>query len=211
MIAALLIILFAMTLIYTSVVSRIEAYIRMIAVQGGLLFVIALADILSEGSLRSAGTVIIAVETLGLKTMLIPWYMMRVVRENEISREGEPSVPHFASLIIVTGICALGILPFAIIKDAPPVLIGAAFAAVGTGFFIIISRRHIISHVIGYIIIENGIFLLSLGIAKDMPFVVSMGVSLDIFLGIFLAGVFVKRIKGAFARDHIDTLTDLKD
>ncbi|MEK6796714.1 MAG: hypothetical protein AABZ39_18200 [Spirochaetota bacterium] len=211
MTSAVLIMLFAMTLIYTSVVSRIEAYIKMISAQGFLLFLIAITDIISDGQLRSTGTMIIAVETLGLKTLLIPWYMMRVIRENEITREGEPYVPHFASLIVVTLICVIGILPFALMDGPPPLFFGAAFAAVGTGFFIIISRKSLISHVNGYIIIENGIFLLSLGVAKDMPFIVSMGVSLDIFLGIFLAGVFVKRIKGTFDKDHIDSLTDLKD
>jgi hydrogenase-4 component E len=60
-------------------------------------------------------------------------------------------------------------------------------------------------------VLENGIFLLSLSIAREMPLVVNMGVLLDIFIGIFLLVIVLKRIHSTFEEIHIDQLTDLTD
>ncbi|MBI4979529.1 MAG: hypothetical protein HZC28_18775 [Spirochaetes bacterium] len=214
MIISLLAVLFGTTLLYIAVVSRIEAYIKMTALQGLCLFLIAITGIILEGHFRSLGTIVIAVETLGLKAIIIPWYMTKVTRENDVLREGAAHASHLSSLIAVAVILAVGILlPFSV-KDLgviPPLFFGISLAAVATGFFLIITRKNLMTHVAGYMVIENGIFLLSLGVAKEMPIMVSLGVSLDIFLGVFLAGMFIRRIQGTFNRQHIDTLTDLKD
>jgi len=63
----------------------------------------------------------------------------------------------------------------------------------------------------GYMIIENGIFLLSLATAKEMPAIVSIGVSLDVFMVILIAGLFANKIKSTFEDQDIEKLTDLKD
>jgi hydrogenase-4 component E len=59
--------------------------------------------------------------------------------------------------------------------------------------------------------LENGIFLLSLSIARDMPFIIDLGVLLDIFTGVYLLGLFVNKIQDQFDRQDIDTLTKLRD
>jgi hydrogenase-4 component E len=60
--------------------------------------------------------------------------------------------------------------------------------------FIIVNRKKVITHVLGYMIFENGIFLLSLSMAGEMPIIVDLGVMLDLFVGIFLLGIFVNAI-----------------
>jgi hydrogenase-4 component E len=80
-----------------------------------------------------------------------------------------------------------------------------------TGFFIIATRKKLITHIMGYMILENGIFLLSLSAAKEMPFIVNLGVSMDIFIGVFLAGIFINRIKTNFDQHDIDDISRLKD
>ncbi len=59
-----------------------------------------------------------------------------------------------------------------------PCIFGIAFSAILKGLFIIIANKKLITHLMGYLIMENGIFLLSLAIGSDMPHIVSLGVSL---------------------------------
>ena len=58
---------------------------------------------------------------------------------------------------------------------------------------------------------ENGIFLLSLSIEKEMPLVVNAGVLLDLFIAVFILGFLVRRIYRSFEKDIMDVLVELKD
>ena len=58
---------------------------------------------------------------------------------------------------------------------------------------------------------ENGIFLLSLSVAKEMPILVNIGVLLDVFIAIFILGLFVSRINSEFSDMEVTSLSDLKD
>jgi hydrogenase-4 component E len=63
----------------------------------------------------------------------------------------------------------------------------------------------------GYLIMENGIFLLSLALGSQMPHVVSLGVSLDILLSILIAVLFINKINSTFEDVDSDELSTLKD
>ena len=58
---------------------------------------------------------------------------------------------------------------------------------------------------------ENGIFLLSLSIAKEMPMIVNLGVLLDLFIAVFILGILVREINEEFEDMEISHLSDLKD
>ena len=67
------------------------------------------------------------------------------------------------------------------------------------------------SHLDSFITMENGIFLLSLSVAKEMPIIVNMGVLLDIFIAVFILGMLVKEINNEFDDLEVSQLSDLKD
>ena len=92
-----------------------------------------------------------------------------------------------------------------------PLYFGVSVSTIMTGFFIILTRKQLFSHVVGYMMMENGIFLLSLSVAADMPFVVNAGVLLDIFVALYVLGLFSVKIQTALEESSIDMLTDLKD
>ena len=80
-----------------------------------------------------------------------------------------------------------------------------------SALFIIMTRKKLITHIIAFIFLENGIFLLSLSVAQEMPFIVNLGVMLDIFAWVLLAGIFVKMIQSSFTGQNIDSLKGLRD
>ncbi|HNR40255.1 MAG TPA: hypothetical protein PKN61_14570 [Acidobacteriota bacterium] len=207
-----LIVLFGVTMLYVAATSRIEAYVRMLVAQGLVLFLLVVAD---WQSFHLLNLLFLAVETLGFKAIIIPWFLRRVVRRNGVFRELEPYIPNFFSVVIASLIFAFGFLlaygslDFA--RDIKPLYFGVSVSTMLTGLLVITTRKMLVTHVAGYMMLENGIFLLSLSMAREMPLLVNLGVLLDIFLGIFLLGLFATKIKSTFDESKIDALTHLRD
>ncbi|MDD5597388.1 MAG: hypothetical protein PHV82_05555 [Victivallaceae bacterium] len=207
-----LIILFAASMLCVAVTSRLEAYIKALAFQGFLLFVLSVFFNIPHGDLLTTGFIVF--ETFFLKMIVIPLYLRKVIRDNEILRETEPYIPNLYSLIIVSLFTAVGFLFAGITSKVQhpvnPIYFGVSISTIMAGIFIIMTRKKLITHVIGYIFMENGIFLLSLSMAGEMPAVVSLGVALDIFIWAFLAGVFLRRMQETFPEQDIDKLKGLR-
>jgi hydrogenase-4 component E len=207
-----IIILFAVTMFYVAISSRMEAYIKMLAAQGALLFAVSMHSISPSDYITFS---FIIFETLVLKTIVIPLYLMKLIRRNEIQREAKPSIPNLYSLMIVSAITAVGFL-FAYWltgtrQPVNPLFFGGAISVILAALFIIMTRKKLITHIIAFIFLENGIFLLSLSVAQEMPFIVNLGVMLDIFAWVLLAGIFVKMIQTSFTGQNIDSLKGLRD
>jgi len=68
-----------------------------------------------------------------------------------------------------------------------------------------------ISQVIGYLILENGIYLFGAVFLGGQSLLVELAILLDIFVAVFVMGITIFHISRQF--DHIDTqkLTELKD
>ncbi len=207
-----LIVAFGAAMLFAAGTSQIAAHIRILAFQGLVLFVMVLLDI---RSLDTASFMFLAIETFGFKTIIIPAFLRRTIRTNEIYRDAEPSISTLMSLIIATALFVLGFLMAfwanAAAEGIKPLYFGMSVSVMLISLFIILSRKMIITHIMGYMMMENGIFLLSLSVAQEMPLIVNMGVLLDVFAGIFLLAVLLNRIRGTYEDLHIDRLTDLKD
>ena len=196
-----------------SVTSRLEAYIKALVFQGFLLFVLSIFYNIPGEDFLTIGFIVF--ETFCLKMIVIPFYLRKVIIKNEILRETEPYIPNLYSLMIVCLFTAAGFL-FAYISaktehSIAPIYFGASISTIMSGLFIIITRKKLITHVIGYIFMENGIFLLSLSMAGEMPVIVNLGVALDIFVWALLAGVFLRKMQNASLEQDIDELRSLRD
>lgn len=207
-----LVVLFAVSLLYISISSRMEAYVKVLFMQGLIIFLVVT---LEAAVLNSINYIFLMVETLGFKTIIIPLILFKAIRKMDVRREVEPYMMSFHSLVITTMIMIFSfVLAFLSVKysgEIRPLYFGVSISTILIGLYIIMSRKKIITHIVGFIVLENGIFLLSLSIAREMPLVVNMGVLLDIFIGIFLLVIVLKRIHSTFEEIHIDRLTDLTD
>lgn len=195
----LLIVIFGLSLLWASVTNMLGTMIKILVVQGIILFAITVLKT-TQFNLLSFG--IIALETLIFKAILIPWFINDTIKHNQIRRETEASVSNFFSLALMS---LIFVLSFALAGAAPawsvklfPLEFGIAFATILKGIFIIIANKKLITQLMGYLIMENGIFLLSLSAGSDLPYIVSLGVSLDIMLSVLIAVLFIKRISSTF-------------
>ena len=79
---------------------------------------------------------------------------------------------------------------------------GMALALIFIGMLLMITRRLALSQVIGFLTMENGIFLYGLTQTRHMPMLVEMGIVFEVLIGVLIAGVFIFRINRSF--EHID-------
>ena len=97
------------------------------------------------------------------------------------------------------------------IKLISPMFFGVSAATIVISLWLITIKHKIISNVIEFITMENGIFLLSLSVAKEMPMLVNMGVLLDVFIAVYILCLFVNEINKEFNDLEVSHLSDLKD
>lgn len=206
----ILLTLFSFTLLFIGITNRLNTFIKLLALQGILLFGITFLK-LTEISWFNLSMILL--ETIVFKTVAIPWFLTYTINKNKIVRETEPFVSYFWSLIIITGFIILSFMisGYAELEKSSRTDFTVAFASVLTGIYIIISRKKIITHMMGYMILENGVFLLSLSVGAHQPMLVNMGILLDIFVSVLVLGLFLNRIGNTFEEMSIENLSNLKD
>jgi len=201
--------------LYVVATSRLTSCVRASALQGGALTLFPMA-LWWEGAPASLFHVLLmGAGTLLIKAIIIPLLLIRAIRAAHVHREVEPFVSLHLSVLI--GALLVGssfwfatvlVLPH---KAPTGLLVPAAFATLLLGFLVIVSRRQAITQAIGYLLIENGVFIFGQTLTDWIPFAVELGILLDLLVGIFVMGIAIHHISQEF--DHIDTeqLVTLKD
>jgi hydrogenase-4 component E len=205
-----LLIIFTISLLYLGIGHRLLTYIKILAFQGIILFGIAFIELIQINALNLA---FVLLETIVFKTLAIPLFLNYVMKRNRITRDAEPFLPNFISLIIITLIIIATFILSNAIADSriSKIYFVVSLSTLFTGLYIIVTRNKIITHVMGYLVIENGVFILSLAVGNEMPMLVNLGILLDIFASIFLLGIFVNRIGDVLKDVDVDQLKNLKD
>lgn len=191
--------------------SRLRTLIQAVAVQGVLL---GLMIILAHGSFM-IWVLLMALATIALKGVMIPRMLFHAVREVVIRREVEPIVGFVASLFLGAVGTALALLfsktlPIAH-EHMSSLIAPAALSTVLTGFLILTTRSKAITQVVGYLILENGVFIFGMLLMEAIPFLVELGVLLDLFVAIFVMGIIIHKISREFSSVNTDMLSELKE
>ena len=225
------IILLGLSMVYLSSTSRLAAHVNMLMVQGWLLFLICLSgfadepwfslsiltnkDALVANSAHLLGLLFVVFETLVIKAYVIPWFLKKVVKKTHAHRDTDANIPHFYCLVISSFILFVGFLTANIstpeFKMINPMYFGTSLAIIIISLWLITIKHKVLSNVIGFITMENGIFLLSLSVAKEMPIIVNLGVLLDLFIAVFILGMLIREINNEFDDMEVSHLSDLKD
>jgi hydrogenase-4 component E len=205
-----LLIIFIISLLYVSIANRIITYVRVLALQGFLLFGVTFLEL---KDIQTWNLVLILLETVVFKALAVPVFLGYLISRNKITRETEPYLPHFISLIIVTMIVVITVLLANSIQDThlDKIFFIVALSTLFTGLYFIASRKKIITHVMGYLMIENGVFVMSLAVGNEMPNLVNLGIMLDVFASVLILGIFLNKIGDVFKDVDVDQLSNLKD
>ncbi len=184
--------------------SRLIVCIRLAAFQG---IVVGLLPLAQSGFDLTARVAAISVIIIALKGFAFPVLLLRALRESNTSREVEPYVGYIASIIV--GLLALMVsfwldsrlaLP---VVSASDMVVPVAFSMIFTGLFLMVARKNAMNQVLGYLVLENGIYTFGFVMVRDIPILVELGVLMDVFVAVFVMGIAMCRINREF--DHMDS------
>ena len=194
--------------------SRLNVYIRVCAVQGVALGFLPILTHLDDLLSRQIALWIVGVLTMGVRGVLFPVLLLRAQRAGNVNKEIEPRVSYVASVLVGLAVLFISLrvgarLPLpapAFSSMAVPVSLFTLFV----GLFLIISRRKALTQVLGYLVVENGIYVLGIALVAEVPVLVELGVLLDAFVAVFVMQIAIHQITAEFHSTDVDRLTALK-
>lgn len=211
-----LVVLLAALVLFLSFVllaqSRLVSAIHAFAWQGALVAAVTAVVALTGDSHHlffSAGL------TLVLKALLIPWMLHRQVRRLELERHSETLQRPALSIM-----AAVGLVIFSSWLVLPMVaeeltftrnIVAISLAVVLIGFLMMVVRQQAVAQVLGFMSIENGLFLAAVSATGGMPLIVELGVAFDVLVAMVLFGVFFFQIRESIDSLDVDRLNRLSE
>lgn len=205
-----LIILYVISLVYVAMVERFRSYASIIAFQGWILLGIALLRLHSLNWLELS---FIILETLIFKAVIVPAILMRVIKQTKINRIGSSGRSQFNSLMLSFSALVASAITTYYVADSSVHMIffGVALYALLSGLILIVLRSRIFTHMVGFLVIENGVFLFSMAIGVEMPMLINAAIMLDILMSVLMLGLFMTKVDSQIHTDNSDSLTHVKD
>lgn len=183
-------------------ITRVRSQLWALALQTALLAAVCLA----LGLLPGAGHyLILAVTIFVIKAVAIPAFLAWSATRLGITRDTGTVLGPTVALFAACG--ALAAAYFIAPRLAVPALGNSGAAAVSLallliGMLFMITRRLALSQIIGFLVLENGIFLYGLTQTHGMPLLLEMGIAFEVLVAVMIAGLVITRLSRSF--EHID-------
>jgi hydrogenase-4 component E len=206
----LLVLLYSVTLIYSTITERFRTYAGLIGLQGIILFVLSIVELQKISSLN---LIFIIAETLLFKTLLVPFLLFRIIQRTQYPRVHQHAMPGYYAVLLESAFLLISYLIATSIGGAmgDTLYLTISLFAIFTGLLLIISHKKVFSHLVGFLVLENAVFLFSLAIGNEMPMLINTGILLDIFITVLILGAFATRMGRITESIDSDDLAQLKD
>ncbi len=207
----LLLVLMLNNLLLAGVV-RLASLIRQVAVQGVLL---ALLLMLPGAHGFSLEHLLLGGAVLLIKGIAFPILLSRTLKKVAVEQDAEPRLGCGLSVIA----CMVG-LAFSLWLEArlpiqpglfPSLLLPAALMTLFSGLILVVGRTKAISQVIGYLVAENGIFLLGIPLMAKGAVWFELTILLDVFVAVFVMGIAINHINKTFESIDVGRFCSLRD
>jgi hydrogenase-4 component E len=192
-----------LSILFSFGTSRLPGLIKVLAFQGLVVSIVPFAI----GHQMTAGGVVFALATTAIRGIAIPLFLYLAIKKVAIRREVEPIVGYHASILVgllfmVAAIYVSHQLKVPAANDSA-LLLPTAITLLAAGMFLLMARRNAIAMVIGYIMMENGIYLAGTTFSMRAHHIVEFGILLDVLAGVMIMAVIFQNIKQTF--DDVDT------
>lgn len=192
---------------------ELTVIIRVFALQGLALAVLVGVLAAHQQDLELGG---VAVGILALRAVVLPWLLRRaLVAAGPAQRETRPLVNVAASLLAAAVLVLLAYAvsrPLVALAPSPAThAIPVGVAVVLIGFFTLVTRRHALSQLVGFLLMDNGITAVGFLTTAGVGLIVEVGVSLDVLLAVLVLQVLTSRMRETFGDTDLDDLRELHD
>jgi hydrogenase-4 component E len=191
--------------------SRLPGLIKVVAFQG---IVVSIVPFFIDHDI-TAGGIAFTLATLSIRGIIIPMSIYIAIKKGAIQRKVKPIIGYQASIL-----CGLGLIVAATFLSRQlnivsisdyTLLFPTAIALLVTGMFLLMTRRNAIAMVLGYIIMENGIYLVGTTFSASARHIVEFGILLDVLAGVMIMAIILRTIKQTFDDVDTDHLRTLKE
>ena len=153
--------------------------------------------------------------TLALKAIMIPWLLRYLVVRMRLHREVDPvenpvQIMLFGvSLVVFSYYVTLPVVQLSTLATSN--MLAVSLAGILLGMLLMISRKQAVTHVVGFMTIENGLFFSAVVSTHGMPMVVELGIAFDVLVASVIFGVFFFQIRDSIDSLDVDKLNRLRE
>lgn len=159
--------------------------------------------------------IVVSLAAIVLRGFIMPNFLFWAIRHVSLRSEINPIIGVGTTLLLsafsIVGSFLLALKLVFPVAISSQMVVPSSFSLIIMGFILIVGRAKAISQVIGYLVLENGIFLFAILLLKKMPLLVEMGILLDLFVAAVVMGIVVNHISDEFHNTDTIVLTTLKD
>ena len=200
----------AMASLWMLGVTRVRSMLWGLALQGAALGAIVLFRGIAGGAPGEAwlGAVVIALKAAAIPVFL-NWAACRLGVERD---KGAGIAPGVAMVLgaALTAVCYFESEKFSATGSSSGNA-GIAISIVLTGLMVMMTRRLAMGMLIGFLVLDNGIFAYVVSQTRGMPIVVELGVLFDLFVGVLLAGMVLSRVRKSFEHIDVSEMRELRE
>jgi hydrogenase-4 component E len=194
---------------------RVKSYIRTFRLQSALIALTAgimgIRSVINEGSYD---VLVICIIIVVLKVIYIPNLLHKTFASVEYKVEKDF---YFNIPLLILICCGLVVFTYFSISRVAGISEGEINSAVVNsvslvliGLFFMICRKKAIGQIVGFLVIENGLFVTAMFSTNGMPFIVDMGIFIDIITAVLIMGIIVFKINDEFDSIDINKLKNLR-
>ncbi|MDR3319891.1 MAG: NADH-quinone oxidoreductase subunit H [Desulfovibrio sp.] len=191
---------------------RLRLCIRLIAGQG---MVLGLIPLLTTDSVLSVRIIVAVAVFFAVKAIVLPWFLWRTYKKLPPQAPGAFYLGNTACVLL--GLAAfvfslwlnarLGLAANQLFSQIFPI----AFATIFSGLLLIISRRMALAQIFGYLVMENGVYLLGMPMAQESSIWLELSILMDILVAAFVMGIALTHLNRAFDSTDVERFATLKD
>ncbi len=194
---------------------RVDSYIKTFRLQSVLLAIVAVLIgihniyLYGDWEIMAVGLI-----TVAIKVLYIPYLLKKTILKVEYKVEKDFFLNIPISILICSALVILAYFTITHIEDFQNgylnIYLANALAVVLIGLFFMISRKKAIGQIIGFLVIENGLFTAAVLSTEGMPMIVELGIFFDLLTAVLIMGILVFRINENFETIDLDKLKNLR-
>lgn len=194
---------------------RIRSYITTFRFQS--IMIAFLTGIMGIDNFYKEGNIdilVVCLVVIAVKVIYIPFLLNKTYEkvEYKVEKDFFLNIP-----ILIVGCCFIVVFTYFSISTTTGINSGTintqvvnSISLILIGLFFMISRKKAIGQIIGFLVIENGIFVTALFATQGMPFIVDIGILIDILVAVIIMGIMVFRIDETFGSTDTNKIRDLR-
>ncbi len=190
---------------------RLSALINVFALHAAVLAAAVAWQAWAQGAPHLYVTALIA---LGLKAVVIPLALHRMIRRLGIHKEIETVGGIGLTMLAGMGLVALSLVVMLKVTPEADRLaredLAFALSVLLLGLLMMVTRRNAVGLVIGFMSLEDGLVLAATG-AKGMPLVVEISVAFSVLIAFIVIGVFLFRIRERFDTVDVQAIDQFRE